>query len=178
MARPILPPGSSGGDNISDVMFRLPEHRDQFRDPGRGRLPSLQQCIEDARIRRGRLSCKQGLPQDLPGVPESRECFAVEEGLMTDLRKSVFDRPEGAYQIPAVGCRNVPRSQRKKCLNIIPVEEMPFMALQTGNRPHRQRQLLDNFIHRDVPEIVRRGDAGKPETNVCRARPHRQSVLI
>ena len=55
---------------------------------------------------------------------------------------------------------------------------MTLIALQLGDRLHGPGQLLDDLIHRQVPEIPCGQRAEHPETDVGRTGAHRQLVLM
>jgi len=97
---------------------------------------------------------------------------------MLQLLQPLLQCPESAQQIAAVNSGDVTRFERHQRPDIVPVEEMPFIALQTTDGCHGAGQLFDNLVNRQVAAVMGAQGAGHPETDVGRAGSHGQTVLM
>ena len=115
--------------------------------------------------------------QDFPGVPQACKGFPIQDGALNQLVQSVLQGPEGTQQVSAVHGGHVAGFERDQGLNIVPVQQMALIALQFADRLHGMRQLFDDLIHRQIPEIMCGERAEHPEADVGWTGTHRQSVL-
>jgi hypothetical protein len=92
---------------------------------------------------------EQGVGQS--GEPVRREHRGIGQG-----QQPGAQRHEVPGQVAAVHGRNVARRQRLERARVVPVEEVPLVALHRAHRREGIGGALDQLARRDVAEVVRR----------------------
>ena len=71
--------------------------------------------------------------QDSAGVAKAGKGFTIQDRSVHQLVKPLLQCPQGTQQVAAVDIGDVARFQRNQGMDIVPVQEMPFIALQTAD---------------------------------------------
>ncbi len=116
--------------------------------------------------------------QDTAGVAEAGKGFAAQDRSVHQLVEPLPQRPKGAQQVAAVNSGNIARLQRSQGPDIVPVQEMSFIALKTADGFHGAGQSLDDLVDGQVAGIMGAQCAGHPEADVGRTGAHGQAVLM
>ena len=119
-----------------------------------------------------------GLYHDLAGVGQTGKGGAVQQGGVQQFLKPLFQGPEGAQQVSAVNRGDVAGFKGSQGLDIVPVEEMPLIALQTTYGVHGGGQFFNDLVNSQIAAIMGSKSAGHPEPDVGRAGSHGQAILM
>ena len=91
--------------------------------------------------------------------------------------KSLRQRDERAGEVAAVHGRHVARVQRRERRRVVPVQEVPFVALETLEGRQRPIEALDRRRRREVAEVVSGQRRQQAHADVGRRRAARQPWL-
>src|SRR3990172_4251849 len=114
--------------------------------------------------------------EDFPGVLQAFQGLLVEERSFQELLQRVFEGPQRTKKIPAIDRRDVARFERRERLYVIPVEKMTFVPLQPVEGRHGVRQILDDLVQREIPEVMGRDRAEHPKADIGGAGAPRQLI--
>ena len=138
----------------------------------------MQQFFQDVEIEAGTAFLADDLFQDSAGVAKAGKGLAIQERSVHQFVKPLFQGPQGTQQVAAVDRGDVARFERSQGLDIVPVQEMPFIALQTADGRHGAGQPFDDLVDGQVAGIMGAQGAGHPEADVGRTGAHGQAVLM
>ena len=82
----------------------------------------------------------------LSRVPQSLKEISFQDRSLNQFFKSMLQGPERAKQITAVHGGDVARFQRLQGLNVVPIQQMTLMAIQSGDGLHGTPQRLDDLV--------------------------------
>ena len=88
---------------------------------------------------------------------------------MSKLRQTLLQAPHGGEQVAAVNRGDVAGLQRQQSPQVVPIQQMPFVALQGTQGPHGPAEPLDHLVPVEIAEIIGRQDAEHPHPDVGRA---------
>ena len=84
--------------------------------------------------------------QHFSAIDQTGKGLTIQEGGVQYFGESLFQCPEGAEKIAAVNGRDVARLKGGQGLDIVPVQQMPFISLQTADGLHGTGQSVDDLI--------------------------------
>ncbi len=141
-------------------------------------MPLLQQRLQHRQIALFGSRLNQFTFQDFTGVGQTGEGLGTKKRLVQQFAQTLFENPQGTKQVAAVDGGDVAWFERGQSVEIIPVQQVPLVTVETGNAVHTGTQPVRHLVDGQVAAITGAENAGQPQADIGRAGTHGQTALV